>query len=389
MNVLFYSSVPTVRYGGVVGLVRRTVTTLRDMGHRVHVLTWGRTPPDAELWGEDVHFLPLNQRFANLAVMGFWYRLLMAAQAGRRLIREHDIQVLHTVSVYETWSAALARGSAPTAIVLSIHGDFVTEQDEWWKSRWRRRLYLPLERSAFRNCQAVTTSSAWLQRRLAAPLAHTRAVVIPNGIDLPPDGAPAPDRRALGLPEDRPVILTLNSLYAPYRRQALQLLLAAAPAILEKVPDALFVVVGGVNDAERDRELLAWARGQATGLPFLFTGFRQRSPEDFMAAADLYVHPSYLDNTPTAVMEAMALGKAIVATRVGGIPDLVEHERTGLLVPPGDEGALVEALERLLLRPEEREAMGAAAREVAQRRFDVKDAALALDAFYRRLLAQG
>lgn len=373
MNILLYSSQPTVRYGGVARWAQQVLGSLRDLGHDVHVLTWGRGEraglgsSPGERWGSKLHYQPLNRRISNLPVVGFWYTLLSAARAGRRLIEEHQIQVLHTLSVYETYGAHLARGSSEAAIVLSIHGDYVTEQDEWWKSRWRRRLYRPLERNAFRNCQAVTTSSAWLRDRLAAQFGRTRAVVIPNGVTLAAE-ATAQGRPALGLPEDARIILTMNSLYAVYRQRGLKLLVAAAPAVVEQVPAALFLVVGGVNDPVRDRRLVDWAREQATGLPFMFTGYRQRPPTDLLAEADLYAHPSYLDNSPTAVMEAMLLGKPIVATQVGGIPELITDGETGLLVPT-EPGALAGAIVHLLQDPAYAQRLGANARQRASRDF--------------------
>jgi glycosyltransferase involved in cell wall biosynthesis len=288
--------------------------------------------------------------------------LFSAARVGRRLTEQLDIQVIHAVSAYEAFSAALARGAGPAAIVLSIHGDLVTEQNQRWKSRWRRRFYLPFERAAFRKSDAVTTSSRWLQGRLAAQIDQTRADVIPNGIAVSLGEASAVSRQALGLPENRTVVLTVNNLYAPYRRQGLALLAAAAPSVVERIPDVLFVVAGGVNDPARDSASLAWAHSLTQGLPFLFTGYRPRSPADLMAAADVYVHSSTLDNSPTAVLEAMALGKPIVSTAVGGIPEIVSHEQTGLLVPL-DPSALASATVRLLEDRPFARALGEKARE--------------------------
>jgi glycosyltransferase involved in cell wall biosynthesis len=358
MNVLFYSSLPMSRHGGVARWMQQMVTTLRGAGHRVHVLTWGSAPlirlasgPEGaradQRWGPDLHVVSIDSKSASLPLLRFWLPLFGVARAGRLLVQQEDIQVIHTVAVYETYSAALARGAGPAALVLSVHGDYVTEQNQRWRSRWRRRLYLPVERAAFRQCQAVTTSSHWLQARLAAQIGHARSVVIPNGIAVPSGEVTGADRVALGLPEGRRIVLTVNNLYAPYRRQGLALLAAAAPSIVERIPDVLFVVVGGVNDPARDKESLQWASMLTEGLPFLFTGYRGRSPADLMAAADLYLHSTTLDNSPTVVLEAMALGTPIVSTAVGGIPEMVSHEQTGLLVPL-EPGMLASATVRLL-----------------------------------------
>lgn len=380
MNVLFFSATANTRYGGVATWARRLTATLRGMGHRVHVLTWGTAPVDPGGWGPDFHFQRLDPRLLALPVARFWVTYLVAARAGRRLLVEHDIQVIQVVHPFDAWAASLARGAGPhrpdgpgggapgAAMVLSIHGDFPTEQRQHWKSHLRRRAYLPLERAAFRRSDVVTTSSAWLQGRLAGILRRTRAVVIPNGTVDPSGAMGSPDRRALDLPEDRPVLLTLSNLYTFHRRQGVKLLIAAAPAILERFPDAWFLVVGGVNDPALDRESLRWARREAGDLPFEFTGYRPEQPYDLLAAADVYVHPSFLDNSPTSVMEAMVLSRPIVATRVGGIPEILAHEETGLLVPP-EPGSLAGAVVRLLADREWARRLGERAREQALRSF--------------------
>jgi len=373
VNVLFYSALPAARHGGVVRWVQKMVATLRDLGHRVHVLTWSMAPGetvalDPDLWGSDLHALQVEPRLYRAPVVRFWGPLLAASRAARHMIEEHDIDVVQCVAVYEARSALRARGSGRAAVVLSVHGDFVSEMAGRLSSRLRRRLYLPAERGAFRGCDAVTTSSAWLRDRLASQISRTRAEIIPNGIDIPPPGARFPGRRELGLPESGPIVLTVNNLYAPYRRTGLELLAAAAPAIVERVPDVLFVVAGGVNEPERDAASLEWAQRLTSGLPFFFTGYRPEPPAGLMAAADLYLHASALDNSPTAVLEAMALGRPVVATSIGGIPELIADDETGLLVPL-EAGPLARAAVRLLQDKPLAAQLGAAARRRAQAEF--------------------
>ena len=380
MNVLFFSALPMARHGGVVRWMQQLLVTLRGMGHQVHVLTWAPSAsgivahfasrPSLELpgWGPGLHFQETSPLASRLPLLRFWHPLLAAARAGRRLIAELDIEVVHTVSVYEAFAAELARGPAPAAVVLSIHGDYVTEMGQRRSSRLRRRLYQPAERRALRGCDAVTTSSRWLRERLAAQIGRTRAEVIPNGIDLPAREAVFPGRSALSLPVGRPIVLTVNNLYAPYRREGLAILATAASSIVERVPDVLFVVAGGVNVPERDRASLQWAKELTRGLPFHFTGYRPQSPAGLMAVADVYVHSSALDNSPTAVLEAMALGKPVVATGVGGIPELISDGETGLLVPL-DAGALASATVRLLEDPVLARSLGQRAREQVQAEF--------------------
>jgi glycosyltransferase involved in cell wall biosynthesis len=180
----------------------------------------------------------------------------------------------------------------------------------------------------------------------------------------------------------------LNNLYTFHRRQGLKLLIAAAPAILERFPRARFLVVGGVNDPVRDAESLAWARREAGALPFLFTGYRPEQPYELLAAADVYLHPSFLDNSPTSVMEAMVLSRPIVATLVGGIPEIIADGETGLLVSL-EPAALAGAVIRLLEDPVWARSLAERARQEALRSFSwsrigEQFAALYLDTWQRR-----
>ena len=89
--------------------------------------------------------------------------------------------------------------------------------------------------------------------------------------------------------------------------------------------------------------------------------------------AALCVVPSLWDNSPNTVYEAMAAGRAVVASRVGGIPELVADGETGLLTPPGDAGALADAITALLLDPDRRQAMGEAGRRRIRRLADLEE----------------
>ena len=111
-----------------------------------------------------------------------------------------------------------------------------------------------------------------------------------------------------------------------------------------------------------DRALLL-RRHEALGLgdTVRFLGFRD-DVEDLLRAADLFCISSHLEGMGTSILDAMAAGLAVVATRTGGIPEIVSPGETGILVPPSDPGALAGALEQLGLDPELRAAYGAAGR---------------------------
>lgn len=133
---------------------------------------------------------------------------------------------------------------------------------------------------------------------------------------------------------------------------------------------ALEEEIGGLGLADRVR-FLGW----------------QADLERVLAGWDVFVQPSLKEGFPLAALEAMASGLPVVATSVGGLPELVENGRTGWLVPPADPGALADRLRKLLLNADERRAMGAAGRRRVRERFSVEQMVSGIARVYDRILA--
>jgi glycosyltransferase involved in cell wall biosynthesis len=193
-------------------------------------------------------------------------------------------------------------------------------------------------------------------------------------------GEAAALRRSLGLPVGTLAVYTGRLL----RGKGLDVLFDALAAIVDDVPDLHLALVGSgsgqalsVEDELRARAAAAPLAGRVT-----FAG-RSDRVEDWLRAADLFVFPSLFEALGISLVEAHACGLPAVASRTGGIVDIVEHGRSGWLVPPGDAGELAARLRGLASAPEERQAMGHAARVLAVERFDSQDAF----ARYRALFA--
>jgi glycosyltransferase involved in cell wall biosynthesis len=116
-----------------------------------------------------------------------------------------------------------------------------------------------------------------------------------------------------------------------------------------------------------------------------FLGVRSDIP-DLLRAADVFVFPSRWEGNPLSVMEAMAAGLPVVATAVGGVPELVEDGVSGILVPNEDHNALVGALQQLVQRADLRAQMAHAARRRAEERFDIRHTVAAYESLYESLL---
>jgi glycosyltransferase involved in cell wall biosynthesis len=146
--------------------------------------------------------------------------------------------------------------------------------------------------------------------------------------------------------------------------------------------DALLLLVGDGDDRER-LEQRAHDLGLARSC--LLVGY-QEDVAPWYAICDAVVLTSVSEGTPVTIIEALAAGRPVVATRVGGVPDVVDEGETGFLVRPHDTHALAERLEILARDPERRAAMGAAGRERTVARYSVERLVDDMDGLYRELL---
>ena len=168
-------------------------------------------------------------------------------------------------------------------------------------------------------------------------------------------------------------------------QKALDVLVRAASRLAEQVPDVRVLILGDGPERERLEALIG-----ELGLGSTVTLLGVWPPDevaDFVEALDVGVLSSDFEGMPLAVMELMAAGKPVVATAVGGVPDLVLDGVTGLLVPPRDADALAAGLGALLDDPARRAALGEAGRERQRSEFDFGRMVRRLEERYEELLA--
>jgi glycosyltransferase involved in cell wall biosynthesis len=208
--------------------------------------------------------------------------------------------------------------------------------------------------------------------------------VVRLGIELEPrvacDERPADIRARIGVSPERFVVGWFGRMTAVKRTDDL---LDALAALRERGVDALLLLVGDGADRER-LERLAHGRGLAQSV--LFLGYQQDVAR-WYHACDAIVLTSANEGTPVTLIEALASSRPVVATRVGGVPDVVDDGVTGYLVRPGDTHAVAERLAMLAADPELRRRMGAAGRERVLRRYAVDRLVDDVDRLYRSLLA--
>ncbi len=229
---------------------------------------------------------------------------------------------------------------------------YIQGLDLYQSSPWARRTYI---RWALEHSTAVAAVTEDLRQR-ALQLVGRPVTVIPHGLRLQNTHHLSREeaRRSLGLPEGDPVVLYVGRLL---RIKGPHHLLRAFPSVLGQLPHALLVVVG---DGDERGQLEALAHGLGLDGRVRFAG--SRSHEDvirFMRASDVFVLPSLVESFGIVLLEAMSCGLPVVASRVMGIPYLVEDGENGFLVPPGDEAALADRITALLRDRELRESFGA------------------------------
>ncbi len=272
-----------------------------------------------------------------------------------RLIRTLRPDIVHTHSSKAGFLGRLAARLAGVPRVLyTPHGHVF----EGYFSPETTRAFVRLERLAARwTDRIITLTDAEAEQHLALGIGRPgQFITIPSGIDLDAAAAAPP----LRVVPEGPAIGTVARL-APIKGHAY--LVEAAPAILRECPTARFVFVG---DGETRPALEERARALGVADRVIFCGYREEVAS-LVAGMDLVVLPSLNEGQGRVLVTAMALGKPIVASSVGGVPELLAGGAAGRLVPPADPGALTEAICALLRDPSEARALGEAGRRRAAR----------------------
>jgi glycosyltransferase involved in cell wall biosynthesis len=206
-----------------------------------------------------------------------------------------------------------------------------------------------------------------------------KVLFVPNGIPTPPPPSGVDVRAELGIPAGAPVIGTVSVLRA---QKALDVFVRAAVPLLRDYPD-LRVWIAGEGPLKGELGELARSLGAQDRVMLL--GYRSDVP-DVLNSLDVAVSSSLFEGSPLAVMEYMEAARPIVATTVGGVPDLIDDGVHGLLVPPADPDALGAALRRMLDDRVAAQAMGERARERRRREFDIDLTVRRFESLYLRLL---
>jgi len=303
-----------------------------------------------------------------------------------RLLRANEGCVVLTFSIKADVYGAVAAALARRPCVWYMH-DLLSP--DMFPPTYRRTLaWLANRLPRYVLCNSAATRRALLESGVRPSMAMAAEL----GVDTKATVAPADVqrlRRELGAPNGP--VLGLIGRIAPWKGQ--HVVVEAAPTVLQSFPNVVFWLVGGALFGDIDTSYEARLRQRilegSLGRHVVLTGHRD-DISAVMACSDVVLHTSVKPEPfGLSIVEAMAQGKPVIATRSGGVPEVIDDGRTGVLVPPGDAPALADAIIRLLRDPEAAMAIGRAAREAVRERFSIEASAQRIgDALQRACAGQ-
>ncbi|MDQ5853848.1 MAG: glycosyltransferase family 4 protein [Chloroflexota bacterium] len=343
--------------------------------------------PKLEVWGY-AGAMHGDVGVKNVAFLAAPFALLAGLQALLRLTATGGYGMIHAHWALPNGPvAALCARARKLPLVLSLHGSdvFLAEQSApaAWAARW-----------AARQADALTACSGDLAARMAALGGRPeRMMVVPYGVDpqafSPVVGGAAAVRARLHIGPRQPVIFTLGRMVF---KKGFGVLLDAMPRVLQDHPEAVLVLGG-------DGDLCGALRQQAQRLGIAghvrFPGIIPRNDVPaFFAMADVATFPSVhdqrgnVDGLPNVLLEAMSIGRPIVASHIGGIPEVITDGVHGLLTPEGDPVALAAAISRLLHDRQLAAGLAAGARERVEQELRWSHIAARIEDVYIRAQAR-
>lgn len=394
------------RYAGDIAgtFIQALASKLVELGHEIHVVA-----PDDETVGVSseqtvagvvehrFRYAPLrcmrvlgyarsleaDRRLRSSTYLAIGPYLLSAHATLTKLTERLGVDIIHAHWVLP--NGPVARRVAQVTgrpLITSLHGSdvYLAERNRWFSKA---------ARYALKGSDWVTACSGNLRdRAVRIGATASNSVVIPYGVDMDRFTVRQPQanvlRRSFGVSEGELVILALGRFV---HKKGFQDLIAALPSIVDAVPGVKLILAG---DGDLRKHYLDQIHSLGVEASVLLPG-RVASDDvpGIMAIADVFVMPSItdsegnVDGLPNVVLEAMAAGKPVVATRVGGLSELIEHGKTGMLVPERSPQCLSREIIKLLSDPEARENVGNRGSEHVRKNYNWASAARAFVDLYQ------
>ena len=354
----------SVGWGGQEIRILTEAVSLRGRGHRILVACHPQSQlaRRAKKAGLEVFLLPFRRPIDPWLTWPIY-----------RLVKRESVDLVNTHSSVDSWTASVAARLVKVPVIRTRHLGVPIKRDPF-----SRLVYTHL-------ADRIITTGEAIRRLLIHDLKldPSTLVSIPTGIDLdrfdPNKVERGAVRRELGLGEDAALVGIVAVLRSGKDHG---IFLKAIPLVVKAVPSARFVIAGDGPQRRRIVELIA---EMGLGRFTLMVGHREDIPE-LLAAFDVVVSTSKTEGIPQSLIQALAMERPVVATDVGGVPEVIRDGKSGLLVPPGDHEALASAIVRLLLEDETALGLGRQGRRLVEKEYSLGTMLDRLEVLYQGLL---
>ena len=319
----------------------------------------------------------LSEKGIEVKILGISsYRNPLNTLKLTRLLKAARPDIVHAHGYFASVIGRLAARKAGIPVILAhVHSTY-------WEYRKR---HIMIERKLSRFTHKIICCSKAVENfvKNIEKITGNKTIVIYNGVDeerFSPLKSTAFNRAEFGIDEKAPVAGTVSSL-TPHKGH--EYLIQAASLVLGTLPSAKFLIVG---DGPLRQKLEDQAKNLNIHPAVIFTGTRKDIPE-MLSLMDVFVLPSHTrEGLGIAIIEAMAAERPVVATDIGGIPEVVNDGETGLLVPPGVPEALSKAIIELLRNPKKAKEMGEKGRNQVKEKFTTKKMLSEIEHVYQSLI---
>ena len=290
-----------------------------------------------------------------------------------KLFAKHKIQIVHTHGSQDSWTASLAGrlSSYRPVIVRTRHKSTPVSLSFRHNVLYR---FLPHV--------VTTTGEAVRQQLIHQNRLNPEAVVsIPTGVDMKRFHSGSLDvalKESLGIQFGQPVVGTISFLRP---EKGLDVLINAVSLLQKEFSRVCCLIVG---TGQEQQKLLEQIRQKQLDGSVVFTGFREDIPE-LLHVMDVFALPSFEEGMPQSLLQALAMERAVVASAVGGVPEIVQDGQTGFLVPPRDPEALAEKIGSLFRNPDQGKVFGQAGRRVIKQDYSMEAMIVKTEQLYSSL----
>ncbi len=357
--ILSYEYPPETGFGGIGTYAYYQARALAKLGHDVHVFA-GSTKNGvfhSEHEGVKVTRIKregvVNGLLDNARKTRAWWfqnRVTTATDAYEGLAKAHSKKPFDFIEAPECGADAMVASTFLTVpVAVRFHSPARLIMNIYDTPKIDRVLTAFAEQLGINQAAVLTSCSQFLADEVASKMAEQDPIhVIPNGIDVPlfdrDEGIDVFEK--FGLPRDKKIIFFANRME---ERKGIHIVQKMVEATLAKYPDIAFAFAGRDLFGFMEKQILPWVKDRQLQDRFFYLG-QLALPEvrAVLKKSSIFLIPSLWENCPYSCLEAMTAGRAIVSSDCGGMPELVEHERTGLLAKNGDPASFVAALQRMI-----------------------------------------